>query len=88
MISYEKRALRKALKDAVENAKIQIQGGIPDPAISEALRLFCEKHGYGNVMGTVSMLWREKDPISAFAFGPCIGTIDIFMDLAKKAGFE
>jgi hypothetical protein len=88
MTTTQLRALKKAMKNAVSNANIQIRGGIPDPAITYKLRVLCDEHGYGNVMATVSSLWRQKDPVGAFAFGPCIGTVDRFLDLAKKAGFE
>ena len=82
------RALRIALKEAVSNAKIQIDGGLPDPEISHLLRSMCERYGYGNMMATISSLWRQKDPIGAFAFGPCMGSIDRFMEMSKKAGVE
>lgn len=84
----ESNAMQVALENAVLNAKIQRGGAIADPAISGSLRLLCEQHGYGNVMATVSTLWRERDPVGAFAFGPCIGTLDYFLRLARRAGVE
>ncbi len=74
--------MRKALADAVDNAKIQMRGGYADPELERILSDLCERHGYGNVMATASVLWRRKDPVGAFAYGPCIGTIEHFLKLA------
>lgn len=77
--------LRFALEDGLENAKIQLRGGIADPEITAAVRWLCESHGYGNVMATASRLWRDKEPHGAFAFGPCYATAQKFHDLAEAA---
>lgn len=81
----DKRKFRIALQDAVDNAAIQIRGGIIDPAIRDQIYALCEKHGYGNVICSASALWRERDNWGAFAYGPCIGTILRFMELAEDA---
>lgn len=78
------KVMRVALHEAVEAARDQIQGGIPDPVIRDAVRDLCEQHGYGNVMATASMLWREKDPLGAFVCGPCVGTVEHFLKLARN----
>lgn len=49
--------------------------GIPDPAETRVLAA-CEEVGYGRVMQVVSDAWRAKDPIGAFAYGPCYGSLE------------
>lgn len=63
-----------ALKDAIENTKIRLQGGFVDERLRAYLSGLCEEVGYGNVMASVSRLWRDKDPIGSFACGMCYGT--------------
>jgi len=79
------REAREALKDGLSNAEIQIRGGIKDENIADHLTAICERHGYGNVMCTVSTIWREKDPIGAFCYGGCVATVQRFRNLALSA---
>jgi hypothetical protein len=72
-------ALSKKASEAVELFRIQLGRNISDPAITGLLRQLCEKHGYGNVMYTVSELYREKDPYGAFTVGHCVGPIEKFL---------
>ncbi len=83
-LQAEHAALTVALADAVTNAEIQMQGGIPDPEIAGLVLDLCERHGYGNVMATASALWRKKDPVGAHACGPCFGSVEYFLKLAKR----
>jgi hypothetical protein len=79
------RLLTAALKDFAECAEMQIRGGIADPEWALTLRAFCDQHGYGNVMYTVSQLWREKDDVGAFTVGHCVGTVKAQLMAARKA---
>lgn len=81
----EKNLVRAALENYIEDMEMQLRGGIADPAISGGLATLCEVHGYGNVMATVSTLWRAKHPGSAFLFGPCVGTGQKGLELANLA---
>lgn len=69
------QTIREALEDFVQCAEIQDRGGIADPGLIDALTALCERVGYGNVMTTVSRLWRNKDNNGAFTVGHCVGTV-------------
>lgn len=66
--------LREMIADFAETTASALRGGIPDPHISDALSHLCIGNGYGNVIATASMLWRQKNSIGgAFLYGPCEG---------------
>ncbi|MFR9710764.1 MazG-like family protein [Paenibacillus sp. MB22_1] len=51
--------------------------------------LFAEqrKYMYGRMMGIISKLWHEKDPVGAFTVGPCYAQVEAYgnyFDLVDK----
>mgnify|MGYP000642368484 CR=1 FL=1 len=44
---------------------------IPEGAEIVAIKVLCERFGYGRVMQVASDLWQSKDPIGALVVGPC-----------------
>ncbi|MDP2131930.1 MAG: hypothetical protein U0995_08930 [Erythrobacter sp.] len=70
--------LEQALRDAREDFDLAARVGIADAVIVVELRAMCDRHGYGNVMQSASVLWRQKLGDMAggeFVAGPCRSTV-------------
>lgn len=52
----------------------------------EAVRLLCERHGYGAVMDSASRQWMKKDGSGAFFIGGCVGDTSFKTALRALAG--
>lgn len=77
--------LREVLAAVLADLEIQIRGGIADEEISDTVSYLCESYGYGNVICTASTLWRKRDPVGAFLFGPCAATAAYNVNLIRAA---
>ena len=77
-VTAERDQARRLLDEAMELFRIQAQSPIPDYGLVNELFEMCEQHGYGNVMSTVSVLYRQRDSAGAFTVGHCVGTLASF----------
>ena len=42
----------------------------------ETVRMMCETLGYGFVIRQAQKYWAKKDPVGAFAIGPCLAFVE------------
>lgn len=67
------------LSEAQEVLELAARVPIADPNIREAVAKIGDWHGYGNLMATASVLWREKlgeQKGGEFVNGPCRITVE------------
>lgn len=69
----------EALEAAREALSLGAAMPLPDPRCSDEVRQLCDRHGYGAVMSTASLLWRQTLGDlegSEFCAGPCRSTAE------------